>query len=43
MAKIHQITHFHEDGLNRRWNSTQENWINIGDEDAEGSDRFGIC
>lgn len=27
--------HFHEDGLNRRWNSTQENWINIGDEDAE--------
>ena len=23
------------DGLNRRWNSTQENWINIGDEDAE--------
>lgn len=29
------ITHFHEDGLHRRWNSTQENWINIGDADAE--------
>ena len=29
------ITHFHEDGLDRRWNSTQENWINIGDSDAE--------
>lgn len=29
------ITHFHEDGLDRRWNSTQENWVNIGDDDAE--------
>ena len=27
------ITHFHEGDLNRRWNSTQENWINIDDED----------
>ena len=34
-GKDPSITHFHEDGLNRRWNSTQENWINIGDEDAE--------
>lgn len=29
------ITHFHEDGLDRRWNSTQENWIHINDADAE--------
>lgn len=29
------ITHFHEDGFDRRWNSKQENWINIGDDDAE--------
>lgn len=29
------ITHFHEDGFNRRWNSTQENWVNINDDDAE--------
>ena len=34
-GKDQSITHFHEDGLHRRWNSTQENWINIGDEDAE--------
>lgn len=34
-GKDPSITHFHEDGLNRRWNSMQENWINIGDEDAE--------
>ncbi len=29
------ITHFHEDGLDRRWNSSQENWINSTDDDAE--------
>ena len=34
-GKDSSITHFHEDGLDRRWNSTQENWINIGDADAE--------
>lgn len=34
-GKDPSITHFHEDGLDRRWNSTQENWINIGDDDAE--------
>lgn len=27
--------HFHEDDLHRRWNSQQENWININDDDAE--------
>ena len=34
-GKDSSITHFHEDELNRRWNSTQENWININDDDAE--------
>ena len=34
-GKDASITHFHEDGLDRRWNSTQENWININDADAE--------
>lgn len=34
-GKDPSITHFHEDGLNRRWNSTQENWIKIKDKDAE--------
>lgn len=34
-GKDPSITHFHEDGLDRRWNSTQENWINIGDDNAE--------
>ena len=34
-GKDPSITHFHEDELDRRWNSTQENWINIGDDDAE--------
>lgn len=29
------IKHFHEDGFDRRWNSTQENWININDDDAQ--------
>lgn len=28
-------THWQEDGLAKRWNSTQENWINSKDEDAE--------
>lgn len=28
-------THFHEAELKKRWNSTQENWINSKDEDAE--------
>lgn len=27
--------HFHEGNLHRRWNSTQENWINSKDADAE--------
>ena len=34
-GKDSSITHFHEDEVNRRWNSTQENWININDADAE--------
>ena len=34
-GKDASITHFHEDGLDRRWNSKQENWININDADAE--------
>lgn len=34
-GKDPSITHFHEGELHRRWNSTQENWINIGDKDAE--------
>jgi len=34
-GKDSSIKHFHEDGFDRRWNSTQENWINIKDEDAE--------
>lgn len=29
------ITHFHEGDINRRWNSTQENWINSTDTDAK--------
>ena len=29
------ITHWHEGDLNLRWNSTQENWIHIQDDDAE--------
>lgn len=28
-------THWHEGDLNRRWNSTQENWVNSNDNDAE--------
>lgn len=29
------IKHWHEGDIHRRWNSTQENWINSTDEDAE--------
>lgn len=29
------ITHFHEGDIHRRWNSTQTNWINSKDIDAE--------
>ncbi|WP_240692316.1 MULTISPECIES: DNA/RNA helicase domain-containing protein [unclassified Bacillus (in: firmicutes)] len=29
------ITHWHEGNIKRRWNSTQENWINSVDADAE--------
>ena len=28
------VKHWHEDDISRRWNSTQENWINSRDEDA---------
>ncbi len=34
-GKDSSIKHFHEDGFDRRWNSTQENWVNIKDDDAE--------
>ena len=34
-GKDSSITHWHEDDIARRWNSTQENWINSKDEDAE--------
>lgn len=34
-GKYPSITHFHEDTMNRRWNSSQENWINSTDDDAE--------
>lgn len=34
-GKDPSITHFHEDTMNRRWNSSQENWINSTDDDAE--------
>ena len=30
-----EITHFHEGNIDKRWNSTQTNWINSKDEDAE--------
>lgn len=29
------ITHFHEDGLDRRWNWRQENWINSRDDKVD--------
>ncbi len=28
-------THFHEDGFDRRWNWTQENWVNSKDESVD--------
>lgn len=34
-GKDPSITHWQEDDLKRRWNSTQENWINSTDLDAE--------
>lgn len=34
-GKDPSITHFHENELSLRWNSTQENWINSSDADAE--------
>lgn len=34
-GKDPSITHWHEGDIHRRWNSTQENWINSKDEDAE--------
>lgn len=34
-GKDANIKHFHEDGFDRRWNSSQENWINSRDDDAE--------
>ncbi len=34
-GKDPSITHWHEGELKRRWNSTQENWINSKEEDAE--------
>ncbi|SNZ09858.1 hypothetical protein SAMN05421503_1389 [Terribacillus aidingensis] len=34
-GKDPSITHWHEGNIKRRWNSTQENWINTEDDDAE--------
>ncbi len=34
-GKDARICHWIEDDIRRRWNSTQENWINSKDEDAE--------
>lgn len=34
-GKDPSITHWHEGDIARRWNSTQENWINSKDADAE--------
>ncbi|WP_244914280.1 DUF2075 domain-containing protein [Staphylococcus microti] len=34
-GKDPSITHWHEGDIKRRWNSTQENWVNIKDVDAE--------
>lgn len=33
-GKDKNIKHWHEDDIHRRWNSTQENWINSKDDDA---------
>lgn len=34
-GKDPSITHFHEGDLRRRWNSTQDDWINSPDDDAK--------
>ncbi|XQY90628.1 DNA/RNA helicase domain-containing protein [Metabacillus sp. HB246100] len=34
-GKEPSITHWHEGNIKLRWNSTQENWINSKDDDAE--------
>lgn len=34
-GKDPNIMHWHEGDIHRRWNSTQENWINSSDDDAE--------
>lgn len=34
-GKNPSITHWHEGNIARRWNSTQENWINSKDSDAD--------
>lgn len=34
-GKEPSIKHWHEGNIHRRWNSTQTNWVNISDEDAE--------
>ena len=34
-GKDDSIHHFFEDDISRRWNSTQENWINSSEKDAE--------
>ncbi|GAA0075989.1 hypothetical protein UT300005_03670 [Clostridium sp. CTA-5] len=34
-GKDQSITHWHEGDISRRWNSTQENWINSKEPDAE--------
>lgn len=38
-GKDETITHWHEGNMERRWNSTQENWINS--DDADASDQVG--
>ncbi|PNZ25312.1 hypothetical protein CD122_10125 [Staphylococcus rostri] len=34
-GKDASITHWHEGDIKRRWNATQENWVNSKDKDAE--------
>ncbi|EOO65185.1 hypothetical protein IKE_03835 [Bacillus cereus VD196] len=34
-GKDPSITHWHEGNIKRRWNSTQENWVHLEDDDAE--------
>ena len=33
-GKDSSVMHWHEGSIHRRWNSTQENWLNSGDKDA---------